>query len=213
MKYIHLLILLCFIFIVSSIYSQDKLGIIISGDEKNDLEKRVIENSKLLKTITANFRQEKTSLLISEKSVSMGVFYYKNSGFLRWEYSSPEKYVLIQNKEKVNLKNEKGEILETGRMFKYLADFISNSINGNAIIEQKNFKKEYYKNDKNNSISIKLIPISKQIKQIYSEIIVELDTKTLLANEITMIEISGDITNIKFFDKKLNLDISLTIFE
>ena len=54
-----------------------------------------------IKTISADFIQEKHLQILSRPLISKGVFYYEAPGSLRWEYQSPIRSILMMHEGKV----------------------------------------------------------------------------------------------------------------
>src|SRR4051812_9107030 len=70
--------------------------------------KQKIENmSKTVNSIESDFTQEKNLSMLSEKITSKGNFKFKKENMLRWEYNSPYKYLIVINKDKIWIKDEK----------------------------------------------------------------------------------------------------------
>ena len=54
-----------------------------------------------IKTISADFIQEKHLQILSRPLISKGVFYYEAPGSLRWEYQSPIRSILLMHEGRV----------------------------------------------------------------------------------------------------------------
>ncbi len=54
-----------------------------------------------IKTISADFIQEKHLQILSRPLISKGVFYYEAPGSLRWEYQSPIRSILMMHEGRV----------------------------------------------------------------------------------------------------------------
>jgi len=54
-----------------------------------------------IKTISADFVQEKHLQILSRPLISKGVFYYEAPGSLRWEYQSPIRSILLMHEGRV----------------------------------------------------------------------------------------------------------------
>jgi outer membrane lipoprotein carrier protein len=193
--------------------SQPQNYTLLTGTGKTDMEKKITMASRKLSSLQCKFIQKKTSTLLKEQAVSKGLLFYKSPNSLRWEYTEPNTFVLVFLNGNVFLKDEKGTISNPNRILKQLGDFIVSTINGNGLIENGSFKIDYYVNEKDKThVWIKLTPIAKRLKDMYSSIQIKIDTADCLASEIIMEEISGDKTEIIFVDKKINADIPLNRF-
>ena len=57
--------------------------------------------SKNTLSIESDFVQEKNLQVLSEKIISKGHFTFKKENRLRWEYTSPSKYLIVINNQKI----------------------------------------------------------------------------------------------------------------
>lgn len=186
---------------------------LLTGSARTEIEKKIIAEAKKITSLHCKFEQEKTSVLLTEKAISKGVLMYKSPASLRWEYTQPNKYVLIFNEGNAYLKDEKGTSINTNKMLKQLATFIIAAINGNSLTDNKNFQIEYYENEKNKQVFwVKLTPIPKKLKEMYTAIQIKISTSDYLASEIVMDEKSGDKMKITLLDKKINETIPTNSF-
>ena len=190
-------------------FSQPAGYTLASGAAKMEAGQKITSASQKITSLQCNFVQEKTSVLLTEKAISKGLLFYKKPNLLRWEYTSPTKLVLVLNAENVYLKNEQGTTSNSNKLFKQLGGLIISTINGDALADNENFRAEYYFSTKEKGfLWIKLIPVSKRIKDMYLSVWIKMDTVKYLASEIIMEEKSGDKTTIILTEHKLNTEIS-----
>ncbi|MGZ4036422.1 MAG: LolA family protein, partial [Bacteroidia bacterium] len=62
------------------------------------LKLRIEAMSKATNAIESDFTQEKNLSVLSEKVNSKGHFSFKKENMLRWEYTTPYKYLIVINK-------------------------------------------------------------------------------------------------------------------
>ena len=186
-------------------FSQN-LGTKLDGQEKEKFEIAIRKANKELKSFESEFIIEKTSSVISEKSISKGTMFFENPAKLRWETFGNNAYSLIVNNDVVAIKNASGDIMNNSKMLKNLGNFIINIINGKNLSNNNDFQSEFYQN--NDKINLQLIPIQKKIKDLYSDIIIEINKKNFLADKIILNEKSGDCTLIILNEKKIDIKIS-----
>jgi len=195
-----------FITICGNIFSQT--GRKLSESERQDFEQKIIEQSKNIKTLQCSFIQEKISTLVSEKAVAKGILLYQSPDMLRWEYTEPKPSTLILNGNNAVLLNQDGKRLGNERMLKQLGGIIISMINGEGILQNKQFSSEIFDaGNKDKEIRIVLTPVQRRLKEFYKDIELEIDSKTLLANKIILNEKSGDKTVILLANKELNKEI------
>jgi outer membrane lipoprotein-sorting protein len=200
---------LCFIGISFCAISQPQNYILLTGSAKTNIETKIKTASQNISSMQCKFVQKKTSTLLSEQAVSKGLLFYKSPNSLRWQYTEPNPLVLIFHRDNVCMQDEKGKFVSANKMLKQLGNFIISNINGNSLVENGNFKIDYYSNEKDKTtVWIKLTPVARRLKEMYTSIQIKISTADYLAMEIIMEEISGDKTTISFFDKKINNTIS-----
>jgi outer membrane lipoprotein-sorting protein len=183
----------------------------LSESEKAVFEQKIVEQSKKITTLQCGFVQEKISTLISEKSQAKGILLYLSPAALRWEYTEPNPSTLIFNDNNAALFDKNGKRIGNEKMLKQLCSLIISMLNGESLLNSKQFASEIFASEKGEFIII-LLPIQKRLKEFYSAIEMKIDGKTLLANEIIMNEKSGDKTVISLNNKRLNEIINVDKF-
>jgi outer membrane lipoprotein-sorting protein len=213
MKFVRQILFLVLIGISSCVLSQPPNYTLLTGTAKTNMAKKITMASQKVSSLQCRFIQKKTSTLLKEESVSKGLLFYKTPNSLRWEYTEPTAFVLVFHNETVSVKDEKGMVSNPNKMLKQLGNFIVSTINGDGLIENGSFKADYYANDKDKThVWIRLTPVAKRLKEMYSSIQIKVSTTDYLASELIMEETTGDKTTITFVDKKINTDISSNQF-
>jgi outer membrane lipoprotein carrier protein len=186
---------------------------LVTGTARTEIEKKIVAEAKKITSLQCKFEQEKASVLLTEKAISKGILMYKSPASLRWEYTEPNKYILVFHQGNASMKDEKGAVIQANKMLKQLGNFIVSAINGKSLTDNENFQIEYYENEKNKQIVwVKLIPIPKKLKEMYNSIQIKISTSDYLASEIIMEEKSGDIMKIFLSEKKINENIPVNLF-
>ncbi len=206
---ILLLIFLQFI-VVFTLRSQDTyVAMADSTGFKNKLEL----SSKSTKYIQCDFVQEKNQSMLTKKIISKGHFWFKKPVCIRWEYTDPYFYLIIFTKNKVFIKDDGGKKqyeTQSSEIFKELGAMMFNFLQGKISAFSKEYIITYMENDQN--YYLKMIPISAKLLEILSQVDLYFDKTDLSVSKIKMNETEGDYTSIEFENKKLNVDISDTIF-
>lgn len=175
--------------------------------------KAKIENmSKATNSIESDFVQEKDLAMLSEKITSKGHFAFKKDNLLRWEYSTPSKYLIVINKEKVMIKDEKKTSkydMNSNKVFREINDIMVSSVQG-TIFRSHKFKTNYFENDK--FYKLELIPQDKNMKDTFKKINLYFDKSVTSVAKMEMVEASEDVTLLEFTNKKLNAPIADTQF-
>lgn len=194
-------------------FAQNSKEVTVTGEQLGQLIKAVEDAHVAIKTLSADFSQEKTSSLFTDKVIQKGRFFYKKSGQqLRWEYKSPKPMTLLFNDDQVTLLTDKGPISNPNKMLNELGKMIINTINGGNMTVNTNFKINYLKNSQDGSYTAVLTPVNKKIKANYSSIRVILNGKSYLAEKVILNESNGDVTTISFSNMKVNTSLPEGIF-
>lgn len=172
-----------------------------------------IENmSKATSSIQSDFVQEKNLSLLSEKVVSKGKLVFKKDNLLRWEYLSPSKYLIVINKEKITIKDEKKTTkydMNSNKVFKEINDIMLSCVQG-TIFRSNKFKTAYFENDK--FYKLELLPLDKNMKDTFKKINLYFDKSVTSVAKMEMMETNEDLTSIDFSNKKLNEPVAESIF-
>lgn len=184
----------------------------ITGKEKEALVADIDKAYRNVKTLSASFTQEKSSSMLAEKAVQKGTLHYKAPAKMRWTYTSPEAMAIVFSDGKAVLQNKKG-MSAPNKMVGELGNMIVNAVNGQFLKDNTSFTSRYYRQNGSGDVTVKLKPLNKRMKLYYKEITLVLDKKGYLARKIVLSEASGDVTSIAFSDKKVNAQISDSLFK
>lgn len=203
-----LVLLLC-----SQLFAQNSGNTEITGESKTTLIRSIEKAHKQLFALQAQFTQEKSSSMLTEKIVQKGKLYYRAPKQLRWEYTSPQAMAIIFSNDKVLLKTNKGTTSNPNKALNEMGNLIISTINGHFLTDNTNFSTRYYKNGKTGKNIVVLTPLNKRFKSVYTKMTITIDSQNKLAEKITLHETSGDVTTITFFHPQLNLSLSDSLFK
>lgn len=207
------IVIICIITLtVCTAFAQSNYGTEVTGEQKTTLVATIDKAHKQLTFLSANFTQEKTSALFTDKVVQKGTLNYKSPKQLRWEYTSPKAMTVIFSNGKVLLKNGKSTTTNPNKMLNEMGNMIINTINGSFLQENTAFKTRYYKNKSGQVVAV-LTPSNKKIQNYYKTIVITLNSSTHLADKVVLNENNGDTTTILFTDKKTNISLSDSLFK
>lgn len=162
--------------------------------------------------IQADFTQEKTISLLSEKIISKGKFWYKSGNNLRMEYMQPYSYLIIFHNDKIFIKDGQTEnkfSASSNKTFQQINRILIDCVSGN-ILKNPDFETRVFENV--NDYLIELKPVAKNLQDLYKNINIVIDKKDDTANAIEMFETSGDKTIIRFQHKIINAIIPDSLF-
>ena len=182
-----------------------------SEQSQVDFELRLKEYYKSVSSLSADFKQQKKTILFNELLESNGKFYFTKPDLIRWEQSEPSPNYFALNGEKVIQfdGSNKTTSTKTNMQISMFKKFILKTIDG-SILSDPAFSK---KNEKDGPIRrIVLTPKQKQLKKRISNIVLEFNDNSLLLEKLAMIESEFEATEITFENQKVNEKLPLNLF-
>lgn len=189
------------------------LSVAVSAQTDKDIIEIIGRASADMKTLECNFIQTKHLKILNDEMVSQGKMYYQQANKLRWEYTSPYSYTFILNETEVLLKNANREDIidvNQNKMFKEIARLMMNSIVGNCLTDDKTFNTSI--ETTHDEWIATLIPLKKDIKQMWTKLILHFDKSKKSVVKVEMHEKNGDYTEISLKDIKTNTAIDQNLF-
>lgn len=170
----------------------------VSTAEQKVMIEKVEATAAALKSLKCDFVQEKTLSLLNDKLISKGVMCYRRPNQLCWEYLSPYTYTFILNDTKVMLKSsQRKEVLNvrSSQLFQEITRIMMNSVTGKSLSDRSSFVVTMYKTG--DEWIAKLIPQKKNMKQMFSSIVLHINSKEGIVSKVEMTEKTGDTTIIQ----------------
>lgn len=174
---------------------------------------KINEATSALASMECEFVQTKSVRMLNEKMVSKGKLYYQRGNKLRWEYVTPYTYTFIINGAKVYLRsNGRSDVIDVNRnkMFKEIATIMMNSIVGKSINDEKLFRNAIQ--DEAQEWVVTLTPQAKEMKQMFSRILLHFSKQLLVVDKVEMYEKKGDVTIISLTNIKKNQKTDASLF-
>lgn len=171
-------------------------------------KKLFAEQSKKVNSIKCDFVQEKNLSVLSEKITSKGTFMFKKQSMARMEYTTPFKYLLIINGDKVFIKDEQKSnsfSSKNNKLFESINKIMIDIVQGTAL-DNKNFTSVVSENEK--QYLLELTPTVKKMKDYIKKINIFIDKKDFSVNKFDMIDASGDNTTLTFLNKQFNTGVT-----
>ena len=202
-----------FLVLVICLCSLQAMGAGMTTQQKSEAIAKINNAASGLKSMSCNFVQTKYLSLLSDKMVSEGKMYYRQSDKLRWEYTSPYSYLFIFNGSKVYVggKNRKDVIdTNTNKIFKEVARIMMSTVTGKALSNSTDFNVDI--ETSGNNWTVTLVPKKKDIKQMFTKIVLTFTKSDTMISEINIYEKNGDRTNIKLKDITTNTSLNENLF-
>lgn len=166
-----------------------------------------------MKTMQADFVQTKHLRMLGEKMVSRGRMCYQQSDKLRWEYTKPYAYTFILNGNSVMMsKGGHRDVVDVNRnkVFREIARMMMSSVVGTCLTDSRNFKVSMTV-DKH-TYTATLLPQKKDVKAMFTRIVLVFNRRTSVVSKVTMYEKNGDRTEITLDNVRTGAAVSPTEF-
>jgi outer membrane lipoprotein-sorting protein len=178
-----------------------------------DFKQKIDKMSRETRSIESEFVQVKNLSMLSEKISSKGIFCFEKQNNLRWEYTSPYRYVIVINQDKILIKDESHKVkkydMNANKVFREINDIMISCVNG-EILKSKKFSIRYFESDK--AYKLELVPTVKSMKESLQKIHMYFDKQVTSVVKLEMIENGEDMTSIEFMNKKINAPVSPDTF-
>ena len=189
------------------------LNISAQGVNEQKAIQEISRAAAAIKTMQCDFVQTKTLKMLGDKMVSKGKMYCRQPDQLRWEYVTPYTYTFILNNNKVLLKKGKrSDVIDVNQnmMFKEIARIMMNSVLGKSLTDKKDFKVSVSGNPQQYTAT--LVPVKKDMKQMFTKILLYYDVKAQMVKKVGLYEKNGDNTVIELVNIKKNTQINASVF-
>lgn len=185
----------------------------VSAAEQKTMIEKVEATAATIKSLKCDFVQEKTLSLLNDKLTSKGQMSFRRPNQLCWEYLSPYTYTFILNDTKVMLKSSHSkEVLDvrSSQLFQEITRIMMNSVTGKCLSDKSSFAVTMYKS--NDEWIAKLLPQKKNMKQMFTTIMLHINPKEGIVNKVVMTEKTGDSTVIQLKNITKNGKIDDKVF-
>ena len=189
------------------------LPLMLMAQSEADIIKQIDRANAEMKSLECDFVQTKHLKLLNDKMVSYGKMYYQQPSLLRWEYTKPYTYVFILNSNQVLLKNAQREDVvdvNNNKMFKEIVRLMMGSVVGSCLSDEKSFDVKI--TTLNDEWIATLIPLKRDMKQMWTKLVLHFDIAKKSVSKVEMCEPSGDYTTIELKNIRQNVAINSAVF-
>lgn len=185
----------------------------LSKEESQKLIEVLTKTAADMQTMQCRFVQEKTSVMLTEPSVSEGIMHYAAPDKMRWEYTTPYSFALVVNGERiVKVTDGQPEVLDgkSNRMYQGMVGLIMGSATGKNLFDASTFDVTLYDDDA--FWKAEMTPKRRDMKRMFSRMVFHFDKKTNGISHVEFVEAGGDSSSIRFEDIHINETIDPTVF-
>lgn len=186
-----------------------------SDSESREILQRMSQKVALNRSISARFVQEHRLVMFDDVLRSEGFLYYQKPGRIRWEFTKPygSLTILLENGavEKFDIIAGRPVRVETGSQ-KVLAEVLTQIMNwqrGNLLSASEGFRILLYPSA---GYKLVMIPEAKGMAKIFLRLEFEIAKENFLVNSVYLWENETDYTLIRFFDQKIDAELSAELF-
>lgn len=185
----------------------------VSAQNQQAIVEKINKACAEMKTMECDFVQTKYLKMLNDQMVSKGKMSYQQPSALRWEYTTPYTYTFVLNDNKILLKNDRRkDVIDVNqnKMFKEIARIMMNSIVGKCLTDDKAFKTTI--EETSAEWVATLLPQKKDMKQMWTKLILHFDRAKNAVVKVEMYEKTGDHTVIDLKNTKTNHPIDKKVF-
>ena len=191
-------IILLFLLLISMPAISQQLKKVSSAKAKSMIS-TIVQHSKSIALMTADFTQKSNFSFMDEPVVSYGSMTFKAPSKLEWIYTKPYKYAIAIDNNKVTTKSGKHVStldLSANRMFKSISKMAFSSINGESFTNNRDFSVTMY--TRGNEWVGMLTPRSEAMKSRLKNVMIEYNPSAHNIKKINMTQLNGDYIAIEF---------------
>ena len=177
--------------------------------QKNEVIGKITKASEDMNTMQCDFTQVKELSFMDDKMTSEGKMLYKKPNKIRWEYVTPDKYIFSSDGQKISM-GGKTMPANSSKMFSEISKVMSGGISGNGLVNSPDFDSQFMvgKDD----YQVILTPKKKEIKDIFSTILLYIGKVDNRIRSVELVDKSGDKTTITLKNVKVNAAIDDKVF-
>ena len=186
------------------------IGLVYAGTRnpvEDDIIERIAAQCASIKSMKCDFRQVSTVPLMDEPQVSSGKMLYRQPSSLKWVYTEPFIYSITIDNDNISVDTGQGQTeigSDASRMFKGLAGIVLGCMSGENLKDKRLFQTTVTEQD-NEWVAV-LVPQRREIKRVFSEIVMVFDPATSLLKHLDMKDQNGGSTAIEIGNVSINGD-------
>lgn len=177
----------------------------VQAQDVKAARQHIVDAAKGMKTMQCDFIQTKQTKLLSAASVSTGRLYYRQPDRLRWEYLTPTAHTFEIDGQKVIMSDNRGsrEVdIRRNRKYREMARLMTNIMSAQSFVDEQDFQVSLAQAGKEWIAT--LIPCRKEVRHIFSSIILRVTPDQWLVHQVELVEPKGDRTVIELKNVKVN---------
>ena len=179
--------------ILSIIYFLLSIVLLAQQMGEQEMIQKMASAAREIKTVQCDFTQMRRTKLLKKEQVSQGRMSCQLPDKLRWEYTSPRASVIVLGDDAPSQQN---------RFAGEMARMMMRLVAGQSLTDSKAF--QVTAQEMPAEYVATLVPLRKDMKRLYSKIILHFDVKQSTVTRVELYEKSGDFTVIELRDIRIN---------
>ena len=184
------------------------IGLVYAGTRnpvEDEIIDRIVAQCASMKSMKCDFRQVSTVPLMDEPQVSSGKMLYRQPSSLKCVYTEPFIYSITFDNDNISVDTGQGQTeigSDASRMFKGLAGIVLGCMSGENLKDKRLFQTTVTELD-NEWVAV-LVPQRREMKRVFSEIVMVFDPATSLLKRLDMKDQNGGSTAIEISNVSIN---------
>ncbi|MBO6078423.1 MAG: outer membrane lipoprotein carrier protein LolA [Bacteroidaceae bacterium] len=186
------------------------IGLVYAGTRnpvENDIIERIAAQCASMKSMKCDFRQVRTVPLMDDPQISSGEMLYRQPSSLKWIYKKPFIYSITIDNDNISVETDQGGTemgSDASRMFRGLVGIVLGCMSGENLKDKRLFQTTVTEQD-NEWVAV-LVPQRREMKRLFSEIVMVFDPATSLLKRLDMKDQNGGSTAIEISNVSINGD-------
>ena len=194
--------------VILSLFLIAGIGFVYAGtqSQKEDpIVESIVKECAQMESMSCDFCQVRTVPLMDAPQESKGRMLYRRPGALKWSYKEPFVNSFTIDGDVISINNGDGDTEisgEAARMFKGMAGIMLGCMTGESLKDKRLFQTSV--TEKNGEWEAVLVPQRREIKRVFTQIVMVFDPATRLLKRLIMMEQSGGSTEITVSNVSIN---------
>ena len=198
-------------YILFTVYCLVFTALAAQGLSEQQIIQKMVSAAQQIKTVQCSFTQTRHMKMLSKEMVSGGKMSCQQPDKLRWEYTTPRATTLILNGTEARLKKGEAANASHNKFIGEMARLIMNSVAGKCLADSKTF--QVTAKEGPSEYEATLLPLRKDIKRIYTKLVLHFNLGKATVTEVELYEKGGDRTVIELHDIRINKPINAEAFD
>ena len=177
-------------------------------EQTDEIVSKITMSSESMTTLQGDFTQVKELSFMDDKVTSEGKMYYKKPNKIRWEYTKPIQYIFSMDGK--TLQTTSGDKtnkmpVKSSKIFTEISHVMIGSISGSGLVDSPDFDARFFVGKED--YKVVLTPKKKEIKDLFSSVVIYIAKKDSKIHTVETVEKSGDKTTITLKNVQVNGEI------